>query len=190
MTDKALHSHDVSQPVSDVDFQNEVSGYGMAGFIRNINNNSSDKESSTRLRMLRMHFKLRHLNTGYYLFSHKVKLPEWGFNQQEVTYNKNTVKANLLYKRVFIIAFSWLTYFTPGAPSNITSLPPYLTTSTTLPVQRSFLIHSDLVDSVVQFSLISSSLTSLPYLPSTSATSLPSPFSTSPLSCAASLVPI
>ncbi|KAG0696146.1 MIR motif-containing protein [Suillus ampliporus] len=95
VTNKALHSHDVRLPVSDVDFQNEVSGYGMAGFICDINNNGSDEESSMRLRMLRMHFKLRHLNTGCYLFSHKVKLPEWGFDQQKVTYNKNAVKANL-----------------------------------------------------------------------------------------------
>ncbi|KAG0699491.1 hypothetical protein DFH29DRAFT_877232 [Suillus ampliporus] len=71
----------------------------MAGFICNINTNGSDKESSMCLRMPRMHFKLRHLNTGCYLFSHKVKLPKWGFNQQEVTYNKNAVKANSLYIR-------------------------------------------------------------------------------------------
>ncbi|KAG0702957.1 MIR motif-containing protein [Suillus ampliporus] len=96
VTNKALHSHDICPPVSDVDFQNEVSGYNMAGFIGDINDDSSDKELSMHLRMLRMHFKLRHLNTGCYLFSHKVKLPKWGFNQQEVTYNKNAVKANLL----------------------------------------------------------------------------------------------
>jgi dolichyl-phosphate-mannose-protein mannosyltransferase len=34
---------------------------------------------------------LRHALTGCYLFSHKVKLPEWGFEQQEVTCNKNAV---------------------------------------------------------------------------------------------------
>ncbi|KAG2124692.1 glycosyltransferase family 39 protein [Suillus clintonianus] len=106
VTDKALHSHEVRPPVSDVDFQNEVSGYGMAGFIGDINDDwvveiekgdRNDKESSKRLRTLRTHFKLRHLNTGCYLFSHKVKLPEWGFDQQEVTCNKNAVKANSLW---------------------------------------------------------------------------------------------
>jgi dolichyl-phosphate-mannose-protein mannosyltransferase len=30
-TEKRLHSHDVRPPVSDVDFQNEVSGYGFPG---------------------------------------------------------------------------------------------------------------------------------------------------------------
>lgn len=38
-----------------------------------------------RLRTLRSHFRLRHAMTGCYLFSHKVKLPEWGFEQQEVS---------------------------------------------------------------------------------------------------------
>lgn len=106
VTDKALHSHEVRPPVSDVDFQNEVSAYGLTGFVGDINDDwvveiekgdRSDKESSKRLRTLRTHFKLRHLNTGCYLFSHKVKLPEWGFDQQEVTCNKNAVKANSLW---------------------------------------------------------------------------------------------
>jgi len=33
VTDKALHSHDVHPPISDVDFQTEVSAYGMTGFV-------------------------------------------------------------------------------------------------------------------------------------------------------------
>lgn len=105
-TDKALHSHEVRPPVSDVDFQNEVSGYGMTGFTGDLNDDwvvvivkgdKNDKGSDKRLRTLRTHFRLRHLNTGCYLFSHKVKLPEWGFEQQEVTCNKNAVKANSLW---------------------------------------------------------------------------------------------
>lgn len=35
--------------------------------------------------------------SGCYLFSHKVKLPEWGFEQQEVTCNKQAVKPNSLW---------------------------------------------------------------------------------------------
>ncbi|KAF8844790.1 glycosyltransferase family 39 protein [Paxillus ammoniavirescens] len=106
VTDKALHSHDVRPPVSDVDFQCEVSAYGQAGFVGDINDDwvieiekgdKSDRESSKRVRTLRTHFKLRHLNTGCYLFSHKVKLPDWGFEQQEVTCNKNAVKKNSLW---------------------------------------------------------------------------------------------
>ncbi|KAG7096490.1 hypothetical protein E1B28_003920 [Marasmius oreades] len=105
-TDKNLHSHDVRPPVSDVDFQNEVSGYGYAGFEGDGNDDwfveidhgdKRDKESSKRLRTLRTTFRLRHALTGCYLFSHKVKLPEWGFEQQEVTCNKNAVKDNSLW---------------------------------------------------------------------------------------------
>jgi dolichyl-phosphate-mannose-protein mannosyltransferase len=105
-TQKHLHSHDVRPPVSDVEFQNEVSAYGMAGFAGDANDDwfveiehgdRSDKESSKRLRTLRTTFRLRHVLTGCYLFSHKVKLPEWGFEQQEVTCNKNAVKANSLW---------------------------------------------------------------------------------------------
>ncbi|KAF9027092.1 glycosyltransferase family 39 protein [Hymenopellis radicata] len=105
-TEKALHSHDVRPPVSDVDFQNEVSAYGMTGFEGDINDDwiveiehgdKRDTESSKRLRTLRTHFRLRHPLTGCYLFSHKVKLPEWGYEQQEVTCNKNAVRANSLW---------------------------------------------------------------------------------------------
>ena len=106
ITDKSLHSHDYRPPISDVDFQNEVSGYGMTGFIGDANDDwfveiehgdKSDEESSKRLRTLRTVFRLRHALTGCYLFSHKVKLPDWAFEQQEVTCNKNAVKLNSLW---------------------------------------------------------------------------------------------
>jgi dolichyl-phosphate-mannose-protein mannosyltransferase len=38
-TGKHLHSHDVRPPVSDVDFQQEVSGYGFEGFEGDANDN-------------------------------------------------------------------------------------------------------------------------------------------------------
>jgi len=105
-TEKHLHSHDIRPPVSDVEFQNEVSAYGMAGFAGDANDDwfveiergdKRDKESSKRLRTLRTQFRLRHALTGCYLFSHKVKLPEWGFEQQEVTCNKNAPRPNSLW---------------------------------------------------------------------------------------------
>ncbi|KIY68208.1 glycosyltransferase family 39 protein [Cylindrobasidium torrendii FP15055 ss-10] len=107
-TFKALHSHDHRPPISDVDFQNEVSAYGngMPDFAGDANDDwiveiehgtSGDRESSKRLRTLRTTFRLRHVLSGCYLFSHKVKLPEWGFGQQEVTCNKNAVRANSLW---------------------------------------------------------------------------------------------
>ncbi|KXN91163.1 Dolichyl-phosphate-mannose--protein mannosyltransferase 1 [Leucoagaricus sp. SymC.cos] len=105
-TGKHLHSHDIRPPVSDVDFQNEVSGYGMPGFQGDANDDwiveledgdKRDDESYKRLRTLRTKFRLRHMLTGCYLFSHKVKLPDWGYEQQEVTCNKNAVRENSLW---------------------------------------------------------------------------------------------
>lgn len=105
-TEKHLHSHDIRPPVSDVDFQNEVSAYGMPGYAGDANDDwfveiergdKRDKESPKRLRTLRTVFRLRHALTGCYLFSHKVKLPNWGYEQQEVTCNKNSPKLNSLW---------------------------------------------------------------------------------------------
>ncbi|KAH9927864.1 mannosyltransferase 1 [Amylocystis lapponica] len=105
-TNKALHSHDVRPPISDVDFQNEVSGYGMPNFAGDINDDwiveiekgdRRDRESSKRVRTLRTQFRLRHAVTSCYLFSHKVKLPDWAWEQQEVTCNKQAEKLNSLW---------------------------------------------------------------------------------------------
>ncbi|KAH8105409.1 mannosyltransferase 1 [Cristinia sonorae] len=105
-TDKALHSHDFRPPVSDVEFQNEVSAYGVPGWHGDMNDDwiveiksgdKKDKESTKRLRTLHTQFRLRHVLTGCYLFSHKVKLPDWAYEQQEVTCNKNAVLANSLW---------------------------------------------------------------------------------------------
>lgn len=105
---KKLHSHDIRPPVSEVDFQNEVSAYGFPDFEGDANDNfqveiendetdSRDRHAKKRLRALRTKFRLRHVLTGCYLFSHKVKLPEWGFDQQEVTCNKNPTKENSIW---------------------------------------------------------------------------------------------
>lgn len=105
-TEKNLHSHDYRPPVSEVDFQNEVSAYGMAGFAGDLNDDwfveiekgsKYDSESSRRVRTLGTVIRLRHVLTGCYLFSHKVKLPTWGYEQQEVTCNKNAARANSLW---------------------------------------------------------------------------------------------
>jgi dolichyl-phosphate-mannose-protein mannosyltransferase len=37
VTEKRLHSHDVRPPVTEVDWQNEVSGYGFPGFEGDAN---------------------------------------------------------------------------------------------------------------------------------------------------------
>lgn len=94
-TKRRLHSHDHKPPVSEnSDWQKEVSGYGFAGFEGDANDDwiieidkplSAPGPAQERVRAIETKFKLRHAMTGCYLFSHEVKLPKWGFEQQEVT---------------------------------------------------------------------------------------------------------
>ncbi|KAF2653569.1 glycosyltransferase family 39 protein [Lophiostoma macrostomum CBS 122681] len=93
-TDRRLHSHDVRAPVTEADWQNEVSAYGYEGFegdandlfrVEIIKSMSDGADAKKRLRTIQTKFKLVHLMTGCVLFSHKVKLPDWAYEQQEVT---------------------------------------------------------------------------------------------------------
>lgn len=93
-TDRRLHSHDQRPPVTEADWQNEVSAYGYEGFegdandffrVEIIKSMSDGAEAKKRLRTIQTKFRLVHLMTGCVLFSHKVKLPDWAFEQQEVT---------------------------------------------------------------------------------------------------------
>ncbi|KAK3711834.1 Dolichyl-phosphate-mannose--protein mannosyltransferase 1 [Vermiconidia calcicola] len=93
-SDRRLHSHDVRPPVTEAEWQNEVSAYGYQGFegdandlfrIEIVKSMSDGKVAKERLRTIQTKFKLVHVMTGCVLFSHKVKLPDWGFEQQEVT---------------------------------------------------------------------------------------------------------
>lgn len=92
-TDRRLHSHDVRPPVTEQDWQNEVSAYGYEGFEGDANDYfrveivkklSKAGPAQERLRTIETKFKLVHIVTGCVLFSHKVKLPEWASEQQEV----------------------------------------------------------------------------------------------------------
>ncbi|KAK1810896.1 Dolichyl-phosphate-mannose--protein mannosyltransferase 1 [Friedmanniomyces endolithicus] len=94
ITDRRLHSHDVRPPMTEADWQNEVSAYGYEGFagdandlfrVEIIKSMSDGAAAKSRLRTIQTKFKLVHIMTGCVLFSHKVKLPDWGFEQQEVT---------------------------------------------------------------------------------------------------------
>nr|POE48614.1 dolichyl-phosphate-mannose--protein mannosyltransferase 1 [Quercus suber] len=105
-TDKRVHSHDVRPPVTEAEWQNEVSAYGYEGFegdandifrIDIIKSMSEGKESKERLRTIQTKFKLTHVMTGCVLFSHKVKLPKWGFEQQEVTCAKQGTLPNSVW---------------------------------------------------------------------------------------------
>ncbi|CAG8460135.1 1553_t:CDS:10 [Acaulospora morrowiae] len=93
-TNRRLHSHNVRPPMTDEDYHNEVSAYGYEGFGGDANDHwgveiydhdKSDPESGKRLRAINTKFRLRHMMTGCYLFSTSIKLPEWGFEQQQVS---------------------------------------------------------------------------------------------------------
>lgn len=93
-TFRRLHSHDVRPPVSEAEWQNEVSAYGYEGFegdandyfrVEIIKKQSKGALAKERLRTIDTKFRLIHVMTGCALFSHKVKLPEWASEQQEVT---------------------------------------------------------------------------------------------------------
>ncbi|OIW30645.1 MIR-domain-containing protein [Coniochaeta ligniaria NRRL 30616] len=93
-THRRLHSHDVRPPVTEADWQNEVSAYGYEGFdgdandffrVEIVKKQSKGGLAQERLRTIETKFKLVHVMTGCVLFSHKVKLPDWASEQQEVT---------------------------------------------------------------------------------------------------------
>ena len=93
-THRRVHSHDVRPPVSEAEWQNEVSAYGYEGFDGDANDlfrveimgkKSHGALAKERLRTIETKFRLVHIMTGCVLFSHKVKLPDWASEQQEVT---------------------------------------------------------------------------------------------------------
>jgi dolichyl-phosphate-mannose-protein mannosyltransferase len=105
-TDKRLHSHDHRPPVTEAEWQNEVSGYGFKGFegdandyfrVEIVGKMSQGAHAKTRLRTIESKFRLIHILTGCALFSHKVKLPPWAFEQQEVTCAKQGTLPNSLW---------------------------------------------------------------------------------------------
>lgn len=105
-TDRRLHSHEVRPPVTEAEWQNEVSAYGHKGFPGDANDIfrveivphlSKGAVAKKRLRTIQTKFRLIHTITGCALFSHKVKLPEWGFEQQEVTCAKSGTLPNSIW---------------------------------------------------------------------------------------------
>ncbi|RYP37530.1 hypothetical protein DL768_010858 [Monosporascus sp. mg162] len=105
-THRRLHSHDVRPPISEQDWQNEVSAYGYEGFegdandlfrVEIVKKQTTGAVAKERLRTIQTKFRLIHLMTGCALFSHKVKLPEWASEQQEVTCAKQGTLPNSLW---------------------------------------------------------------------------------------------
>lgn len=105
-THRRVHSHDVRAPVTEADWQQEVTAYGYEGFEGDANDmfrveivkSLSDGEvAKKRLRAIETKFRLIHIMSGCALFSHKVKLPDWGFEQQEVTCAKQGSLPNSIW---------------------------------------------------------------------------------------------
>ena len=106
VTHRRLHSHDVRPPITEAEWQNEVSAYGYEGFpgdandffrVEIVQQKSSGAVAKERLRTIQTKFKLVHVLTGCVLFSHKVKLPEWASGQQEVTCARGGTLPNSLW---------------------------------------------------------------------------------------------
>ncbi|KJZ74349.1 hypothetical protein HIM_06355 [Hirsutella minnesotensis 3608] len=105
-TFRRLHSHDVRPPITEADWQNEVSAYGFEGFggdandffrVEIVKKKSIGSVAKERLRTIETKFRLVHIMSGCVLFSHKVKLPEWASEQQEVTCAKSGSLPNSLW---------------------------------------------------------------------------------------------
>ena len=106
ITHRRVHSHDVRAPVTEADWQQEVTAYGYEGFegdandlfrVEIIKSMSEGDLAKEQLRTIQTKFKLVHIMSGCVLFSHKVKLPEWGFEQQEVTCAKQGTLPNSIW---------------------------------------------------------------------------------------------
>lgn len=106
MTNRRLHSHEEKPPVTEADWQQEVSAYGYDGFegdandlfkVEIIKKMSDGPEAKSRLRTIQTKFRLVHIMTGCVLFSHKVKLPDWAWEQQEVTCAKGGTLPNSIW---------------------------------------------------------------------------------------------
>ena len=103
---RRLHSHDHRPPVSEVDWQMEVSAYGFKGFdgdandlfrVEIVKSHSDGDEAKKRVRSIETKFRLIHIMSGCALFSHPVKLPSWGWEQQEVTCARQGTLPNSLW---------------------------------------------------------------------------------------------
>ncbi|KAJ3130402.1 hypothetical protein HK098_002631, partial [Nowakowskiella sp. JEL0407] len=102
-TKKHLHSHDIRPSVTDNKDHNEVSAYGSPGFLGDTNDHwrieiPNHDPKDPFVNAMQTKFRLIHQNTGCKLFSHNVKLPEWGSGQQEVTCIKGGRLTHILWR--------------------------------------------------------------------------------------------
>ncbi|ORY53429.1 PMT-domain-containing protein [Rhizoclosmatium globosum] len=98
-TGRKLHSHNVKAPVTVNDHHWEVSGYGDDSWNGDTNDNwivriadkSVSHDDPRPIKAINTRVRFIHVNNRHCgLFSHDKKLPEWGFDQQEVTCAENS----------------------------------------------------------------------------------------------------
>ncbi|KAF1804918.1 hypothetical protein FB192DRAFT_1276162 [Mucor lusitanicus] len=102
---RKLHSHDVPAPVTDTDYHFEVSGYGFVNHTGDsndfwrvqIDNNTAHPEAGQHLEARRSLFRLEHPNQSCHLYSTYERLPDWGFEQQEVSCIQEGLKSKVMW---------------------------------------------------------------------------------------------
>ncbi|VVT50575.1 uncharacterized protein SAPINGB_P002809 [Magnusiomyces paraingens] len=93
-TSRRLHTHKKRSPITDSEWQFEVSGYGAEGYPGDLNDIwkveivdhlSKNNESKQEVNAINSIVRFKHLILGCYLFTHPRKLPEYAHDQQEIT---------------------------------------------------------------------------------------------------------
>jgi len=103
-TFKYIYKYNKSPPMTDEEYQNEVSAYGGPGVLDPHDFwvveivKGKNKDSTEYVKTFDTVFRLRHKNTGCYLYSHAVELPDWAYNQQEVTCGTEVLKENTYWR--------------------------------------------------------------------------------------------
>lgn len=102
---RKLHSHSVPAPITDTDYHFEVSGYGFDNHTGDsndfwrvqIDNNTAYPEAGKHLEARRSIFRLEHTNQDCHLYTTYERLPEWGYEQQEVSCIQEGLKAKTMW---------------------------------------------------------------------------------------------
>jgi len=101
-----LHVSDSRPPISEQEYNNEVSIIGDKDYVPDVNENFevkiikeySDEDAKHEVKSIGTVFQLFHKGTKCTLFGHRVKLPkDWGFGQLEVTCIESPVLKNSLW---------------------------------------------------------------------------------------------
>ncbi|CAO3634459.1 unnamed protein product [Mucor hiemalis] len=103
---RKLHSHDIPAPITDTTYHKEVSGYGFLDHVGDSNDhwrvqideNKQYPEAGQVLQSRRSKFRLFHVNQDCHLFASFERLPDWGFEQQEVSCIQEGLKPKTMWK--------------------------------------------------------------------------------------------